>query len=335
LCILGNGVLRDLVKDEKISCPSAEVTPRIVPVISPGRYVIKQPSAIDNFPNGIGKSIFNHFDSVILANLDASYDILTPPEGETNASSYGGSIAGQILLGASVPTCLHIGANNLGFADYIHYRYPLGFIYVNMIPSVTISSPSLQRITVIPADGLSQRITTENPTGVNLILFNGEPTDERILFTLLITSQCLSKGGSLVLRLNASDGRFLTYLEVMSSMFGNLSLFKPCTTDLYDSYIYTICKQRNSLDITQQLKNSYDAYISMGPGHIIESLIAPSSGIIEYVSKAFGEIKQLRQELSNPSNSSGSPISSSVKEVERRAFPPRALIYWGLPGTPE
>ena len=319
LCIIGNSLRRDLVKTEKIGYSSSKNNLEIAGKLVRGEYVVKKPEKVDNFPELIGKSKFKHFESIILANIDVSYDVLTPQEVDP-ISSHGGSIAGQVLVGASVPTSLHIGANNTGFADYIQYRYPLSFTYINMLPSITVTNTELQRFTVIPTGGISHRIMTENPKGIDIVLFNGEPTDTNVLLTLS-TCMVLSPGGKLILRLNASDGRFVSYLELLSHMFTKIYLFKPCTIDLHDSYIYVICKGYIPSEyISKRLNEIYTKYISLDPGYLIESLIDPSPGINAYISQMFSEIKELRADIS------GSTISS---------FPPRALIYWGLSGTPE
>jgi hypothetical protein len=340
LCILGNGNSRSIVKEVL----SPLITKDILPWTKLDYKIIslKQETLIssisDAFYKSIGTSIFSNFDAIILANIDIFYDIFSITSLHTSKlesiSLYGGSLAPQILVPKRVPVCLHLNAQSFSLAEYLQYKIPLSFTYINTSIQLDPVSVSAEKIklgpdvsTIILGESY-EKIRLENPEGIDFIYQNVESTYYNIL-KLFKYFQLLKNGGSTVFKINCRNPKYLEYLTIACHFFEEVNLFKPCSIDLFDPYLYVICKKYISnpgmtsyiSEVLTNLEIYMGKYNLKGESVSIDNLISINNvqKLQAYVSIVISKIKELREIIAK----------------DGKYFAPRSLIYWGLPGTPD
>lgn len=340
LCILGNGSNRSIVKELLPPLITEDITAwtKLDYKITTSKQEPLISSTLDVFYKNIGTSIFSNFDAVILANIDTFYDIFSITSLYTskleNISLYGGSLAPQILVPERRPVCLHLNAQNFSLAEYLQYKIPLSFVYINNITQLDPSRVSIEKIKLGPdvsniiLGESYEKVKLENPEGIDFIYQNVESTDYNII-KLFKYFQLLKNGGGTVFKINCRNPKYLEYLTIACHFFTEINLFKPCSIDLFDPYLYVICKKYISnpqmtsyiSEVLTSLEIYMGKYNLRGESISIDNLISIHNvhKLKAYVSMVITKIKELREIIAK----------------DGKYFAPRALIYWGLPGTPE
>lgn len=334
LCILGKSTDRYLVNPIISPLLTHYITfdkPNYSISISTSKIIKEESTGYkDTFHKDIGNSIFSNFESIVVANIQVMYDIFSLDK--FGIYSNGGSLAPQFLYPKRYPVSLHLNAKSFGLAEYVQFRVPLSFTYIN--PSIYTNpvdvSKEKERLGPdnISLNGFYDRIKLENPDGIDLIYHSDESNDYNIV-NLFKYSNLLKVGGTIVFTINCKTPKYIEYLSLCYHFFKEINLFKPCTIDTFDPYLYVICKGYNPnievynyiAEISDILNHNISKGTIKGENIAITQLIKviEDPNLVEYVTSVIKQIKELRETILK----------------DGKYFAPRALIYWGLPGTPE
>ena len=297
----------------------------------------------DSFYGRIGTSIFSNDTAIVLANIDVLLDIfpkindsVSPDKSEDGAPAglvefqsevqkYGGSISPQYLARAArYPVCF---CNDIGFCEYIQWKYPLSFNYIN---SPVGDQKALDKICTeimdLRVNNMILKIKSENTTGLNIMIIDSKPTDFSMVYTLNLIVKILANDGTVVMKIDCSSGGYESYVYILSIMFEEIFLIKPCSINLFDSYLYIVCKHYGPVpEITNYIEllseNTIDVItknINIKQEDLKIILNFPDVlGINDYIVSKVKEIVDLR------------------KNWNGKFVPQRALLYWGLPGNIE
>lgn len=315
------------------------------PIFEIGSYYIKPITINYDLHNKIGKSIFYNSNAVILANLNFLTEILDHVESpinhnidfDNNIQINAGLWGPQNMARAKpYPICLHFGSKNIGFAEFIQFKYPLCFNYIATSENNNDIINQLQKLDSRRTNIiLNKHINDINEHlksiegifhNIDIIFLEDEPTDINLFNMFFLISKWLKLGGSLIFKINASDIRYKQYLNSIAHLFKEILMIKPFSTNLMDPYIYIICKKFNNnklaIEYFLSIRNSYliefNTNATYGRSVIVKSFINNIPELSVYIDNFIHNIILLRNKVS----------SSSF-------FPPRSLLYWGLPGTPE
>lgn len=293
--------------------------------------------------NGIGKSIFIDETSIILANIDALYDI---------TGHLGAFLVKQSM--GKFSFCDIYGGKG-GCTQYIQYRRSQGYGY-GITPindkNWDIKNLDNQRIRITygedktgdiikNANWFSDYVRKGNIEGVDLVVainysFNEINylefrSSELILSIVLIALRTLRSGGTLVLKIFDSVSKFMADLIfILSLSFEKISIIKPMTSQPHLSDKFIICKNLNN-NVNYYIKILSDAHkkilfsntkitqlLETLPEIFTSWLLSINNFFIDYQLSKFYDIINLLN---------GNQIELPQYNLNK------CLIYWNLPDS--
>lgn len=206
-------------------------------------------------------TIFREKSSMILANIDAIYNIT----GQT-----GGYLVPQNTKDYNFGV---LKDDRAGYVEYLQYRLPAstGFVVCNSaLYSDRIHQPTLDIIT--PSDSDNEKyinyVNTILPDGLDLLVSNDD-----LINSIHVSLKVLKKGANMVVKLKDTFNLDLGVLNIISLNFETISLFKPISENLETNVSYLIAQdyhnqglgwenliQEKSLNYTQSLKDYVTQY---------------------------------------------------------------------------
>lgn len=205
---------------------------------------------------------FTDINAYILASIDMYFNI-------TGHAS--GILAPQLLKKQTY----FLSGNSLGFSEYLNYRNPIIFSYLNNFPQIN-KFPQVKDFTNFPEDRIllldGNQIITKvraiDEEGVDNVIINEDIYDYNILFIAL---KILKDKGNIILKVNLENKKFIvSIMGLLLFCFKEIYLFKPFIISENNKIFYLIGKNFNQIDSTEVLDIMRISIYSNGLVHLEE-----------------------------------------------------------------
>ena len=291
-------------------------------------------SLFNPFQDYTGK--FKYHDSLVLADIDASFNISNRIGGYIIKQDYNNFNYGILNDGPG------------GFTEYLQYRLPISYGF-GMTPSrscdnnctydncfqegwnnwdTQIIDMTHFNITCGKSgtgdlnkdyNSYISHVKKVNAPGLDLLVINdgndGNNTSIDYITKLITSLQVLKVGGNMVCKLpGITDKLLVELLYITSKCFKKISLFKPLATDLRDDITFIIAQDLNSnnLDTYLFLEDSYNKIKNDTSNHISLISEVPTS-FISWLNGYLAQIDNYRLEVIELNNTGVSALYNTFK----------------------